>query len=166
MTTGTGTSQPQGMVVGATLGKTGASATAIAADELLDLIHSVDPAYRGDPSAGFMFHDNILLALRKLKDTTNQYLIQPRVTEALPSMIQGFPFTVNQSMASAITTGQKTMLFGALRKYQIRDVSEVRLVRLNELFAQTDQVGFVMFMRSDAKLLNAGTNPIKYYAQL
>lgn len=163
-TTGTGSSQPQGIVTGSTLGKTAASATAIAADELLDLIHSVDPAYR-ELGPAFMFHDNILLALRKLKDTTNQYLIQPRITDMVPQTIHGYPFVINQSMQSSIATGTKTVLFGLLSKFQIRDVNEVRLLRLNELFAQTDQVGFVMFMRSDSKMLNAGTNPVKHIIQ-
>jgi HK97 family phage major capsid protein len=56
-TTGTGAAQPKGIVTAATVGKTTASATAIKYDELVDLVHSVDPAYRNGPSVGFMFHD-------------------------------------------------------------------------------------------------------------
>jgi HK97 family phage major capsid protein len=54
------------------------------------------------------------------------------------------------------------ILYGDFSKYVVRDVREVRLLRLNELYAQTDQVGFVSFMRTDGNLLDAGTKPVKW----
>jgi hypothetical protein len=45
------------------------------------LYHSIDPAYREDPSFGWMMHDNVVLAaLRKLKDSQNRYLWEIRPT--------------------------------------------------------------------------------------
>lgn len=165
-TTGTGTSQPAGIVTGATLGKTGASATAIAASELIDLYHSVDPAYRRDPSFGFMMHDNVAAAVRKLADTTGRFIWEMDIQKGQPATLLGRPVTINQSMASAITTGQKTILAGAFSKMKVRDAGSVRIRRLDERYADIDQIGFIAFMRSDSRVLNAGTNPIKYYAQL
>jgi HK97 family phage major capsid protein len=165
-TTGTGTAQPGGVVTGATLGVTAASATAIAADELFSLYHSVDPAYRRDPSFGWMMHDNVAMALRKLKDSQNRYLWEMDIANGQPPTLLGRPVTINQSMASAITTGQKTILAGAMSKMKVRDAGDVRIRRLEERYADIDQIGFIAFMRSDSKVLNPGTNPIKYLAQL
>jgi HK97 family phage major capsid protein len=165
-TTGTGTNQPAGIVTGATAGLTAASATAIAPDELFTLYHSVDPAYRNDPSFGWMMHDNVAMALRKLKDTQNRYLWEINMQVGQPALLLGRPVTINQSMASAITTGQKTILCGAMSKFKIRDAGGVRFVRLNERYADLDQIGFFAFLRSDSKVLNPGTNPIKYLVQL
>jgi HK97 family phage major capsid protein len=168
-TTGTGSSQPAGVVTGSTLGKTAAGTTAITADELLDLVTSVDPAYRSNPGVGFMAHDNIITAIRKLKDNNNQYLWQPSMAVGIkmgqPDTLYGYPVYRNQFMQSSIATGTKTVLFGDFKKFVIRDVSGIRLVRMDERYADVDQVGFVAFVRSDAKVLNAGTNPIKHLIQ-
>ena len=53
------------------------------------------------------------------------------------------------------------MLFGDFSKYHIRDVMEVRLVRLDEVYAEYAQVAFLAFSRHDGLLLDAGTHPIK-----
>jgi len=65
-TTGSGAATPNGIVTASSVGKTTASGTAITWDEVTDLIHSIDPAYRN--GAAFMFHDGIYQYLRKLKD--------------------------------------------------------------------------------------------------
>ena len=162
-TTGTGVKEPRGIVIDATLGVTAASATVIAADELFNLVHSVDPAYR--VGAGWMFHDNILLVIRKLKDSQNQYLWQEGLSAGVPDRLLAHPFTINQDMASAVATGNKTILFGSLKKYKIREVRTIRFRRLVERFADEDQEGFVAFMRNDGKLLDAGTAPVKFLQQ-
>ena len=162
-TVGTGAGQPEGIVPGSTLGVTAASASAIAADEILDLIHSVDPSYRA--GAGFMMHDSILLHIRKLKDGNGQYLWSSGLTAGMPDRLAGYTITPNQHMQSSVATGTKTIVFGQLSKYKIRDVAGVRLVRLNERFADSDQVGFLAFSRHDAHLLDAGVAPVKHLIQ-
>lgn len=162
-TTGAGTTLPKGLTVAGSAGTAAAATNTFTADEVITLQHNVDPAYR--PQSSWMFHDTILAFLRKLKEsTTNAYIWQPGMQNGVPDMLLGHRYTINQSMASALTTGQKLILFGDMSKYVIRDAAEVRLVRLDELFAQTDQVGFVAFMRTDGNLLNAGTNPVKWMA--
>jgi len=162
-TTGAGTTLPKGLTIAGVVGKAAASMTAFTADEVIDLEHSVDPAYR--ENASFMFHDTVLAFIRKLKEaTTNAYIWQPGLQNGVPDRLLGYPYTINQSMSAAFTTGQKLILFGDMSKYKIRDVAEVRLVRLDELYAQTDQVGFVAFMRTDGNLLDAGTRPVKWLA--
>lgn len=159
-TTGTGASQPRGIVTNATTGVTAASGTAIAADELFSLLHSIDPAYRM-PGCGWMWHDNILLALRKLKDGLGRYLWQEGMSVGEPNRMLDWPYQINQSMDSTIASGKKTVLFGLLNKYKIRDVAGVRLRRLDERYADTDQVAFVALSRHDGNLVDAGTHPVK-----
>lgn len=163
-TTGNGAGTCKGVVTAATLGVTAASATAIAADELIDLEHSIDPAYRNN-SARYMFHDNILLHLRKLKDGEGRYMFQSNLAQGAADTFNGRPFTQNQHMASSVATGEKTILFGDFSKYKIRQVRGVRLKRLVERYADTDQEGYVAFLRMDGNLLDAGTAPIKYLQQ-
>jgi len=163
-TTGSGTARPRGVVVASALGKLGAVAGAgsTTSDEIMDLFHSLDPAYR--KNARFMLHDSILAAVRKLKDTTNQYLWQPGMQTGSPDMLFGKPVTINQQMASTFAINQKIILFGDFKKYKVRDVTNIRLKRLVELYAGQDQEGFVAFSRHDADLLDAGTNPIVHLA--
>lgn len=163
-TTGSGTAQPNGIVTAATLGKTTASATALTTDELLDLVHSVDPAYRG-PGCGWMFHDSLMLVLRKLKDGESRYIFQPSMNDGAPDRLLGYPVTINQDMAASLTATYKTLLFGQLSKYKVREVAQVRLRRLVERYADTDQEGYVAFLRADGDLLDAGTHPVKYLQQ-
>lgn len=160
-TTGTGSGQPQGIVTASTAGKTAASATTFTPDELLDLIHSVDPAYRSDPSFALMMSDVVYAFIRKVKDSQNRYLFTDPVDGGPPRFF-GVPIIINTAMSSAFTTGQKLVLAGAFSKFKIRDVNVVRLNKLVERYAELDQVGFIAFLRSDSRLLDAGTNPVKH----
>ncbi len=163
-TTGDASSKPNGIVTASGLGKTAASATVIASDELFDLVHSVDPAYRAlNPS--WMMHDNILLVLRKLKDSQNQYLWNPGLTVGQPDTLLGYPVTINQDMQSSVATATKTILFGAMSKYKVRDVAGLRMRRLVERFAEEDHEAFIAFSRHDGDLLDAGTDPVKHLIQ-
>lgn len=170
-TTGTGSSQPGGhinMATAATLSSGSAytaSATAIAADEVIDLFHSVDPAYREGPNVRFAFNDVIARYLRKLKDGEGNYLWAPGLTANMPDTLLGRKVQINQSMASTITAGDKTIAFGDFGKFKIRDVAEVRLVKLVERYADLDMIGFIAFHRTDSAILDAGTHPIKYLLQ-
>jgi HK97 family phage major capsid protein len=123
LTIGVGTTAPTGIVVASTVGVTAALTTAFTADEVIDLEHSVDPAYRESPDAAFMFHDAVLKAIRKLKDGQGNYLWQAgNVQQGVPGTFNGRKYFVNQAMSSAFTTGQKLAIFGDLSKYFVRKV--------------------------------------------
>jgi HK97 family phage major capsid protein len=161
-TTGTGSSQPQGIVAGASSGVTAAGTSTVTADEILDLIHSVDPAYRNPAfGAGFLFNDTTLKKLRQLKDGEGRPLWNAGVAADAPNTIYGFPYFINQDMA-AMTTGLKPILFGALKKFKIRRVKDITVLRLNEIKADYHQVVFLGFSRMDSHLMDAGTDPAKY----
>lgn len=122
LTVGDGTGDPNGIVTASSLGKTAAGAAAITADEIIDLLHSVDPAYRMGPRVRFMFNDSTLAAIRKLKDGDGNYLWQMgNVQAGVPGSLLGYSYSINQAMAS-LATGQKVMLFGDMSKYYVRKV--------------------------------------------
>lgn len=161
-TTGTGSNQPHGAMTGASEG-VDAAGTSLTIDDLLNLIRSIDPAYRKDPSTAFMCHDTILGKLLQLRDSEGRpYLLENYRDGERVVTLQGFKFVINQAMASSMANTNKTVLFGTWSKYKIRDVNTIRLKRLDERYAEKDQIGFVAFLRSDARMLNAGTNPLKY----
>lgn len=159
-TTGDGSSKPTGILAtsgGAPTGKTTASATAITATEILDLVHSVDPAYRTGPNVAFMMNDSTLAAVKKLtlgsSDSTPLWV--PSMRDGEPATIWGFPYVINQSMES-IATGKKTIAFGDWNYYVIREVLNPIFVRTDELFLDNFSVGFYGFSRYDAKLIPVG----------
>jgi HK97 family phage major capsid protein len=153
-TVGTGTAQPNGIVTASTLGFTAASATAIAYDDIVELYHSVDPAYRA--GGKFMFADSTLKAIKKLKDADGRPLWVPGLDVREPDTILGNGYEINQDMAS-IATGVKTVLFGQLSAYVIRDVMAVELFRFTDsAYTKKGQVGFLAWMRSGGNLIDVG----------
>ena len=164
-TTGTGSSQPQGIITGATLGNTAASATAISADDILDLIHSIDPSYRNKASFGLMANDSVIAAIRALGlGSANDFpIFIPSMEAGQPDKLFGFNLYYNNDMESAITTGKKTLLAADFSKFVVRSAGGVQMVRLNERYMDELEVGFVSYARKDAKVLDS--RAVKYLAQ-
>lgn len=163
-TIGTSVKQPRGYMVAATLGVTAASATAITGDELtVDLVHSIDPAYR--EGATYAMHDSVLAHVRKLKDGNGRPLFQSNLAEGFPDTIDGRRFWINQHMDTSVATGKKTVAFGNFKKYVWREVRGIRMIRLDERYAEKDQVAFLALQRCDGNLMDAGTAPVKYLQQ-
>jgi HK97 family phage major capsid protein len=134
LTVGDGTGDPNGIVTASALGKTAAAAAAITYDEIIDLIHSVDPAYRQSPKVRFMFNDLTLAAIRKLKDGEGRYIwTMGNVQQGVPNVLLGYNYSINQAMAN-IATGNKTMLFGDFGKYFVRKVGSPLIGVLRERF--------------------------------
>ncbi len=154
-TTGDGSGKPNGVVTATSAGKTAASATAITYLEILDLKHSIDPAYRNSKKFGFMFNDAVLLYLKKLVDSEGRPLWQPSYVAGHPSTIDGSPYWINQGMDSSINASSKLILCGDFDYYKIRISKEMEMRRLDELYAVNGQVGFMAWMRFDADLMDA-----------
>ncbi|MDP9010780.1 MAG: phage major capsid protein [Pseudomonadota bacterium] len=167
-TTGTGASQPGGVVTGSTLGYTAGNSTtsgetaSITYDDLVELEHSVDPAYR--KSARFMMSDAALKVIKKLKDGIGRPLWMAGLAVKEPDTINSFPYVINQDMAAPAASA-KSVLFGDFSNYFIRRVAGVQILRLTERYADFNQVGFLAFQRWDGQLVDAGTHPIKYLQQ-
>lgn len=135
-------------------GKTTAAAAAITADEVIDLYHSLRSPYR--KNAVFIANDSTVKAVRQLKDSNGMYLWQPGLKEGQPDTLIG-----NRIISSAympeIGAGKKPILFGDISYYWIADRQGRTFQRLNELYAETGQVGFRTFQRVDGKLTLAET---------
>lgn len=166
-TVGTGAAQPMGLVTASASGKIGATgqATSVTYDDLVDLEHSVDPIYR--QGAGWMFHDNTLQALRKMKDTNGRPIFVPGYEQGnpggAPDRLLGRAITINQNMA-AMAANAKSILYGDFSKYLIRDVMDVTLFRMTDSkYTEMGQVGFLAFCRSGGNLLDVG-GAVKHYA--
>lgn len=154
-TTGAGTTEPTGLVTGGTVGVTAAAATAITSDEIINLVHSVDPAYRQSGRARFMLNDAVLATIRKLKDGNDNYIWQPSMQAGVPDSLFGYPVEVNQAMA-APAIDAKPVAFGDFYEgYLIRTVRGFQLLRMDERYADYLQVGFLGFSRADGLVRNA-----------
>jgi len=166
-TTGTGTAQPRGVVTGATLGKTGTTGqtTSVIFDDLVDLVHSVDPAYRASGSCRFMMADSSLKVVRKLKDSQNRPVFLPGyegLGGAMGDSLLGYAVQINQDVA-AMAANAKSILFGDFNQYVVRDVMAPTLFRFEDsAYAKLGQVGFLMWHRAGGNLLD--TAAVKYYA--
>ena len=151
--TGDGSGKPLGVLAatgGAETGVTTASATAITADELIDLFYSLKAPYRRN--AVWVLNDSTIKAIRKLKDNQGQYLWQPSLTAGAPDLLLGKPVRTSAYMP-AIAADAKTIAFGDFSYYWIADRQGRSFKRLNELYAATGQVGFLASQRVDGKLV-------------
>lgn len=150
---GTGTGQPLGILAatgGADVGITAKSATAITADEIIDLIYSLKRPYR--KSAAFLLNDQTLAAIRKLKDNYGQYLWQPSLQAGEPDRILGYA-AYTSPYFPAIAAGKAAVAFGDFSYYNIGDRGTRSFAELKELFAGNGMVGFVAKERVDGKLV-------------
>lgn len=151
--TGNGSSKPTGILNetgGAQIGITAASATAITADELIDLYYSLKAPYR--KNAIWILNDTTVKLIRKLKDGNGQYLWQPAIKDGEVNTILGRPYFTS-AYAPAVAASAKSVIFGDLSYYWIGDRQGISLKRLNELYAGNGQVGFLASKRLDGKLV-------------
>lgn len=168
-TVGTGTGQPRGVVTGAALGKTGTTGQTLTViyDDLVDLEHSINRAYRRSPGFGFMMADSSLKVVRKIKDSQGRPIFVPGYETGMPGgspdTLLGRPITINDDVA-AMAANAKSILMGDFRKYVIRRVMDLTMFRMTDsAFTLNGQVGFVAFQRIGGNLIDAG-GAVKYYA--
>lgn len=158
LTIGTGVNEPQGIVTASSLGKAAASAAAIAADELIDLQHSVNQAYRRSPFCRWQFADTTLAVIRKLKDGNGNFLWQMGdIRASAPDVILGKSYSVNDDMP-AIGAGARSVLFGDHSRYSVRKVGSPLIGTVRERF--WPKVGMAGIIRYDGKLIDA--NAVKH----
>ncbi len=170
-TIGSGTGEPTGLATAATVGKigtTGQTAT-IVYDDLVDLADSVDEGHLGMPSKqaglqrptpGWMMGQAMRKVVRKLKDTDGRPIWTPAAGAELPQLLD-YPVYMNNDMP-APGASAKSLAFGNLGAYAVRDVAELVLLRLEDSgLLLKGQIGFMAWMRSGGNLLDAGA--VKLY---
>ena len=160
LTTGDGSDKPRGIVTAAGSGITGGTAVsgAFTADNLIDLIYSLDGAARRLPGVGFMATTSSLGAMRKLKDNSGQYLYQVGVGQ--PDSFAGFPIFENPAMAAA-GSAAKSVIFGHLPSYKVRMAGGLQVASSTDYAFNKDQTFYRFLMRVDGDLTHAGH--VKYF---
>ncbi len=163
-TVGAGTTEPLGIVSSAVAGKVGATGQTVTvqSDDLIDLEHSIDPAYRSGPGVGWMLHDQSVRTIKKMKDAQNRPLWLPGFATKEPDTILNYRYTINQHMPT-MAANAKSILFGKLDEFVIRDILNVTLFRFDDSnFVTKGQIGFLAWARGDGKLISGG-QPVAYY---
>ena len=149
---GDGIGKPTGVfhaTGGAEDGATTAGAS-ITFDDVMELFYSLRSPYRA--KGVWLLNETTVKALRKLKDSTGNYLWQPSVTAGVPDMILNRPYYTS-TFVPELAAGNKVMAFGDFKYYWIADRQGRSFKRLNELFSMTGQVGFLASQRVDGKLI-------------
>ena len=150
---GNGTGQPLGILAetgGAQVGVTTKSPGKVTADEIIDLVYSLKRPYR--KNAVFLANDACVAELRKLKDSTGQYLWQPSLQAGQPDRLLGYEIYTSP-YAPTLAAGALSIAFGDFQSYWIADRTGRTVQRLNELYSTNGQVGFVATERVDGKII-------------
>jgi HK97 family phage major capsid protein len=168
-TTGTGSGQPTGMVTAASVGKVGATGQTVTIiyDDLVDMTDSMDVAYleNGGNLPCWMFNQTMRKTLRKIKDTAGRPIWTPSYDAGIAGtrtdMLLDYPVRINNDMASPAANA-KSLAFGQMSKYIIRDALDVSLFRFDDsAYMSKGQVGFLGWARTGGNLLDL--NSIKLY---
>ncbi|RLK45953.1 phage major capsid protein [Cupriavidus plantarum] len=166
--TGTGTTQPMGALTASVTGKVGAAGqtATVGYDDLVDLEHSVDPAYRNGRSVGWLMHDQTVKAVRKIKDSDGRPIFVPGYEQGnpggAPDRLLNRPLNVDQAMPQ-MAANAKPILFGDFSKYTIREVMDLTIFRMTDsAYTLKGQVGFVAFNRQGGNLIDVG-GALKHY---
>jgi len=165
LTTGTGSSQPDGIVTNAGVGEIATKDVTPTYTDITNLVQKVDYAYHNMPKSGFMMHANTMYKTAALgvgsSDTT---LWLPSMRDNMPSTILGFKYWINNAM-DQIGTNKKPIIFGDMGTHLIRHVGSPQMIRLDERYKEKLQTGFIVVGRVDSDTLDAGT-AIKYIRNL
>ena len=133
LTTGTGTTQPTGVMTSAGSGLTSGTSATFAYVDVVDLFYSLDPAVRAARKFAFMGSTGAVKRLRKLTDTTGQPLWQPSVIAGQPDLLLGKPIIENVAMAD-IGAGNLPLVAGDWDSFLVRQVGGLR-VEADDSFA-------------------------------
>jgi HK97 family phage major capsid protein len=170
--TGNGSSKPTGILNNSTLGVTGPTgangglgATSASANQggdlLYDLFYSVIAPYRASQSAAWLVRDSTMAVLRKIKDTTGNYIFQPSMVAGTPDTLVGKPIYTDPFIP-AIATGAKAIIFGDMSQFFIRIAGGVRFERSDDYAFANDLVTFRAILRADSILVDQ-TGAVKHY---
>lgn len=168
-TTGTGSSQPQGICTtssgitqGVDLGS-GVALTSVTADNLIDVVHSVPVAYRNSPRFRWLISDTFLRAVRKLKSgvTTSgpiEYIWTPGTSNVnslvggVPATIYGVPYSVGQYVTTTTANGAIYAVCGDFNYFEIFD--RTGITSMSDPYSLIDnlQTKMNVYSRTDSRI--------------
>jgi HK97 family phage major capsid protein len=160
LTTGDGSSKPNGIVTAAGTGVTGGTgvAGAFTADNLIDLQYSLDGAARRLPGVAYMANGSSIGKMRKLKDDNGAYLYAVNVGQ--PDTFAGYNIIENPAVAST-GTGAASVLFGHMPSYKVRVAGGIQVATSTDYAFNTDTITYRVLMRVDGDLTHQ--SHVKYF---
>lgn len=145
---GTGTNAAQGaLATGTTM--TAAGAAAITADELIELQSKIKQAYQA--RACWTMHPDTFVAIKKLKDGNNRYLLQDDVTGEFPYRLLGKPVYLSDNMPK-LAAGAKAVLYGDYSGLSVNIRENISIQVLREKYATQHAIGVVAWFEFDSKV--------------
>lgn len=152
----------------ATLGRTAAGcatntggaetgANSIGSDDIADLVKALDPAYRGLRS-GFAMNDNTATTLKALRNKQGGLVFEQEYDEDGNWLLFGKPVLVCPAMDD-IGSGKKPVMFGSWSML-VRRVVPMRILRLEETYAEFFATGYVAYYRTDAAVFSVNASPL------
>lgn len=160
LTTGDGSSKPNGIVTAAGTGVTGGTGVAgvFTADNLIDLQYSLDGAARRLPGVAYMANGSTIGKMRKLKDDAGNYLYSVNVGQ--PDTFAGYNIIENPAVAST-GTAAASVLFGHMPSYKVRVAGGIQVATSTDYAFNTDTVTYRVMMRVDGDLTHQ--SHVKYF---
>lgn len=122
------------------------SATGFTGDGLIDAKYTLKAAYWA--KARWLFHRDAIRAVRKLRDDTGgagqgNYIWQPGLAMDRPDTILDVPYVVSEFAPNTFTNGLYAGMIGDFSHYWIAEALNLEIQRLVELYAESNQVGFI-----------------------
>lgn len=154
--TGSGAGQPLGVFTAHANGistsrdvSTGNTDTSIQFDGLINAKYSIKQAYW--PRLRWLFHRDGQKQVAKLKDNEGLYLWRENVRVGEPDTVLGVPAFMSEYAPATFTTGLYVGIIGDFSNYWIVDALTLEFQMLMELYAETNQVGLIGRMETDAQ---------------
>jgi HK97 family phage major capsid protein len=152
--TGTGVDQPLGIFTASDSGisttydvSTGNAATSIQTDGLIEVKYALKSQYWA--AARWVFHRDAIKQIRKLKTGEGDYIWQPGISAGTPDRILEVPYVISEYAPNTFTASSYVGIIGDFSKYWIADALDMQIQRLDELYAETNQVGFIGRLECD-----------------
>lgn len=152
--TGSGAGQPLGVFTASAQGistgrdvSTGNLATSMTVDGLKEAKYYLKPQYWAN--ARWLFHRDGVKQIAKLKDGEGMYLWEPSVRAGEPDRLLNFPVFMSEYAPNTFTTQLYVGILGDFSNYWIADSMAMEMQRLNELYAETNQVGMIGRLETD-----------------
>lgn len=151
---GNGANQPLGVFTASADGistsrdvATDNSATAPTLDGLINAKYAMKQQYWG--RAKWLFHQDVVKVISKIKDTTNNYIWRESVRVGEPDTLLGIPVYMSQYAPNTMTSGQYVGILGDFSFYWIADSLSMEMQRLVELYSKTRQIGLHAWLETD-----------------
>lgn len=146
--TGDGTAKPLGVFTASENGipaardiSEGNTETAVTTDGLMNAKYALKQQYQN--GAQWIFHRDAVKMLAKLKDSDGQYIWYPSIRDDQPDRLLGKTVNMSEYAPNTFTKGKYAGIYGNFQHYWIADADELTVQVLNEVYASSNQTGYL-----------------------